>query len=88
MLFRRRALGELSGAEPRIGGARSKKPSEGSRWHEKEPSSVDSGQVSAHYDKGVLKIKLAKKAEAKPKQIKVNVGSEKTVEAKVQGKAA
>ncbi len=52
------------------------------------PSSVDSGQVSAHYDKGVLKIKLAKKAEAKPKQIKVNVGSEKTLEAKVQGKAA
>ena len=52
------------------------------------PSSIDSGQVSAHYDKGVLKIKLAKKAEAKPKQIKVNVGSEKTVEAKVQGKAA
>jgi HSP20 family protein len=52
------------------------------------PSSVDSGQVSAHYDKGVLKIKLAKKAEAKPKQIKVNVGSEKTLEAKIQGKAA
>ena len=52
------------------------------------PSSVDSGQVSAHYDKGVLKIKLAKKGEAKPKQIQVNVGSEKTVEAKVQGKAA
>src|SRR5947209_17827970 len=45
------------------------------------PSSVDSGQVSAHYDNGVLKIKLAKKAEAKPKQIKVNVGSEKTLEA-------
>ncbi|MGA7566355.1 MAG: Hsp20/alpha crystallin family protein [Terriglobales bacterium] len=52
------------------------------------PSSVDPAQVSAHYDKGVLKIKLAKKAEAKPKQIKVNVGSEKTIEAKVQGKAA
>jgi HSP20 family protein len=52
------------------------------------PSSVDSGQVTAHYDKGVLKIKLAKKAEAKPKQIKVNVGSEKTLEAKVQVKAA
>jgi HSP20 family protein len=52
------------------------------------PSSVESGQVSAHYDKGVLKIKLAKKAEAKPKQIKVNVGSEKVLEAKVQGKAA
>ena len=52
------------------------------------PSSVDSGQVSAHYDKGVLKIMLAKKAEAKPKQIKVNVGSEKTLEARVPGKAA
>ena len=52
------------------------------------PSSVDPAQVTAHYDKGVLKIKLAKKAEAKPKQIKVNVGSEKTLEAKAQGKAA
>jgi HSP20 family protein len=52
------------------------------------PSSVDPGQVSAHYDKGVLKINLAKKAEAKPKQIKVNVGSEKTLEAKAPGKAA
>jgi HSP20 family protein len=47
------------------------------------PSSVDSGQVSAHYDKGLLKISLAKKAEAKPKQIKVNVGGEKTLQAKV-----
>ena len=52
------------------------------------PSFVDPGQVSAHYDKGVLKISLAKKAEAKPKQIKVNVGSEKSLEAKVHGKAA
>jgi HSP20 family protein len=52
------------------------------------PSSVDTGQVSAHYDKGVLKINLAKKAEAKPKQIKVNVGSEMTLEAKAPGKAA
>jgi HSP20 family protein len=52
------------------------------------PSSVDTGQVSAHYDKGILKISLAKKAEAKPKQIKVNVGTEKALEAKVHGKAA
>ncbi|MGC2193164.1 MAG: Hsp20/alpha crystallin family protein [Terriglobales bacterium] len=52
------------------------------------PSSVDPAQVSADYEKGVLKIKLAKKAEAKPKQIKVNVGSEKTLEAKGHGKAA
>jgi HSP20 family molecular chaperone IbpA len=28
--------------------------------------------VSANYEKGLLKIKLAKKAEGKPKQIKVN----------------
>ena len=52
------------------------------------PSSVDPGQVSAYYDKGVLKINLAKKAESKPKQIRVNVGSEKTVDAKIHGKAA
>jgi len=52
------------------------------------PSSVDTGQVSANYDRGVLKIRLAKKAEAKPKQIKVNVGAEKVLEAKVHGKAA
>ena len=52
------------------------------------PSSVDPGQASAHYDKGVLKITLAKKAEAKPKQIKVNVGKEKSIEAKAPGKAA
>src|SRR5437868_12179891 len=44
------------------------------------PNSVDRGQVSADYEKGVLTIKLAKRAEAKPKQIKVNVGGEKTVE--------
>ena len=52
------------------------------------PNTVDPENVSANYDKGVLKINLAKKAEAKPKQIKVNVGSEKTLEAKGAGKAA
>ena len=46
------------------------------------PNTVDAEQVQAHYDKGVLKIQLAKKAEAKPKQIKVNVGSQKPLEAK------
>jgi HSP20 family protein len=46
------------------------------------PQTVDSENVSANYDKGVLKISLPKKAEAKPKQIKVNVGSEKTIEGK------
>src|SRR5271163_2413477 len=52
------------------------------------PTTVDAEKVSANYDKGVLKIALAKKAEAKPKQIKVNVGGEKILEAKAPGKAA
>ena len=52
------------------------------------PSSVDVSQVSADYVQGVLNIKLAKKAAAKPKQIKVNVTGEKTLEAKAPGKAA
>jgi HSP20 family protein len=52
------------------------------------PTTVDTENVAATYDKGVLKITLPKKAEAKPKQIKVNVGSEKTVEAKSPSKAA
>ena len=46
------------------------------------PNTIDPEQVSANYDKGVLKVKLAKKAEAKPKQIKVNVGTERTLEGK------
>src|SRR5271169_3238937 len=49
------------------------------------PGSVDPGQVSADYDKGVLKIKLAKKAEAKPKQIKVTIRGGKILEVKVPG---
>ncbi len=52
------------------------------------PSSVDPAQVTAHYDRGVLKISLAKKAESKPKQIKINVSSEKSLETKSHGKAA
>ena len=52
------------------------------------PTTVDAEKVQADYDKGVLKIQLPKKAEAKPKQIKVNVGSQKTLEAKGPGKAA
>jgi HSP20 family protein len=57
------------------------------------PQTVDTEKVSANYDKGVLKITLPKKAEAKPKQIKVNVGSEKqgsekTLDAKAPTKAA
>jgi HSP20 family protein len=52
------------------------------------PNTVDPDSIHANYDKGVLKIRLAKKAEAKPKQIKVNVGSERTLEGKGAGKAA
>ncbi len=55
------------------------------------PSTVNHDNVQADYDKGVLKIKLAKKAEAKPKQIKVNVSGQKTLEGKEPksaGKAA
>ena len=52
------------------------------------PNTVDTENVSADYEKGVLKIKLTKKAEAKPKQIKVNVGGEKNLEGRGPGKAA
>ncbi len=52
------------------------------------PQTVDAENVSATYDKGVLKINLPKKAEAKPKQIKVHVGSEKQIEGKGPSKAA
>jgi HSP20 family protein len=52
------------------------------------PSSVETENIQASYDKGVLEIRLAKKAEAKPKQIKVKVGGEKALEAKVHSKAA
>jgi HSP20 family protein len=51
-----------------------------------DENTVETGQVSAHYEKGVLKILLAKKAEAKPKLIKVIV--EKTLEAKSARKVA
>ena len=55
------------------------------------PPSVDAEKVQADYDKGVLNITLPKKAEAKPKQIRVNVGQsagQKTIESKGPSKAA
>ena len=52
------------------------------------PQTVDAEKVTANYEKGVLNIKLAKKAEAKPKQIKISVGGEKTLESKGPSKAA
>ena len=55
------------------------------------PPTVDAEKVQADYDKGVLKITLPKKAEAKPKQVKVNVGQsagQKTIDGKGPSKAA
>jgi HSP20 family protein len=45
------------------------------------PNTVSTDDIQADYDHGVLKVKLNKRAEAKPKQIKVNVG-QKTIEGK------
>jgi HSP20 family protein len=52
------------------------------------PNTVDTNNVTADYDKGVLVLKLAKRAEAKPKQIKVNIGSQKTLEGKSKTQSA
>jgi HSP20 family protein len=45
------------------------------------PQTVESDGITASVDSGVLTISLAKKAEAQPKQIKVQVGGSKQVEA-------
>ncbi len=45
------------------------------------PQTVSTEGVTASSDAGVLTISLPKKAEAQPKQIKVQVGSQKQVEA-------
>jgi HSP20 family protein len=55
------------------------------------PNTVNAEGVQANYEKGILKVRLAKKAEAKPKQIKVNVSGERSIEGKEvksAGKAA
>jgi HSP20 family protein len=39
------------------------------------PSTVDSENIKANYQNGVLKLELTKKPEAQPKQIKVNVAA-------------
>ena len=57
------------------------------------PNTVNPDSVKADYDAGVLRLQLEKRAEAKPKQIKVQVGSgPKQVESgaakQVQGKTA
>ena len=44
------------------------------------PNTVSTEDIKADYEQGVLKIRLAKRQEAKPKQIKVNIGTAKPVE--------
>lgn len=53
------------------------------------PNTVSTDDIQADYQNGVLKIRMAKRAEAKPKQIKVGIGGQKTIEGKkeVQGQA-
>ncbi len=45
------------------------------------PNTVEAESCQANYNHGLLEVRLAKRAEAKPKQIKVNVSSGKTGEA-------
>jgi HSP20 family protein len=52
------------------------------------PGTVDPADVQADYDQGVLKIRLAKRAEAKPKQIRVNLGSKTLQGSEKQGSAS
>ncbi|HLH34901.1 MAG TPA: Hsp20/alpha crystallin family protein [Alloacidobacterium sp.] len=53
------------------------------------PNTVNTESVQASYDAGVLRIELEKRPEAKPKQIKVGVGSAKPIEApKAESKSA
>jgi HSP20 family protein len=44
------------------------------------PTTVNTEDIKADYEQGVLKVRLAKRSEAKPKQIRVNIGGQKPVE--------
>ena len=52
------------------------------------PQTVDTGAVKASYDAGVLTISLAKKEAAKPKQVKVEIGSSAGQHKQVEAKTA
>ena len=52
------------------------------------PNTIDTGNVQAGYENGVLKIELSKRAEAKPKQIKVNITGGKSLGKTVEGTKA
>ena len=46
---------------------------------------MDTENVQASYNAGVLKLELAKKPEAQPKQIKINVGGKNVEEPELVG---
>jgi HSP20 family protein len=50
------------------------------------PDTVDVTKVKSTYDNGVLAISLPRAEEKKPRQIKVNVGTAKEIEAGTSGK--
>jgi HSP20 family protein len=52
------------------------------------PQTVDAESVAATMDAGVLTISLTKKAEAQPKQIKVQMGNEAKQSKQVEGQTA
>jgi HSP20 family protein len=52
------------------------------------PNTLDTENVQAKYEDGVLRIELAKRAEAKPKQIKVNISGGKELGKTVEGTKA
>lgn len=45
------------------------------------PRSVDASKIAANYVNGVLEIEIPKLEEAKPKQIQINVGGQKQINA-------
>jgi HSP20 family protein len=52
------------------------------------PTTLNTENVKADYDAGVLRIELEKRAEAKPKQIKVQVGGGAGAPGQVEGASA
>lgn len=45
------------------------------------PRTVDAAQIAASYRNGVLEVEIPKKEDSKPKQIRINVSGEKSIEA-------